>query len=160
MHVSWSALATLASCVWRRATPAWVLHEGRPILIARLFNMDHFENTNPARVIGRDDAEAKASSTWARLGRANSKAGERGVNGYLGRRCRPVEHQAGCFDADSRGATFARRPASKPCDRSLIVIWLRAPADAALRLHRPVSDDALQMVAIGERQDNAPELAA
>jgi putative SOS response-associated peptidase YedK len=33
--------------------------------------------------------------------------------------------------------------------------WLTAPAEEALRLQRPLSDEGLRLVAAGERQDAA-----
>jgi putative SOS response-associated peptidase YedK len=38
--------------------------------------------------------------------------------------------------------------------------WLTAPAELALQLQRPLPDDALQVVARGERKDEAGDLAA
>jgi putative SOS response-associated peptidase YedK len=37
--------------------------------------------------------------------------------------------------------------------------WLTAPAEEALKLPRPLPDDALHVVAKGERNDEAPALA-
>ena len=37
--------------------------------------------------------------------------------------------------------------------------WLTALADVALRLQRPLPDDALRVVAQGERKDEAPAVA-
>jgi putative SOS response-associated peptidase YedK len=34
--------------------------------------------------------------------------------------------------------------------------WLEAPATVALQLQRPLPDDALRVVARGEKQDGAP----
>lgn len=36
--------------------------------------------------------------------------------------------------------------------------WLRAPAAEALAVQRPLPDDALRIVARGERKDEAPGL--
>ena len=41
-----------------------------------------------------------------------------------------------------------------------IDIWLTAPADVALQLQRPLPDDALTIVARGERKDEGGDLAA
>ena len=38
--------------------------------------------------------------------------------------------------------------------------WLTAPAEVALQLQRPLPEDALQIVARGERKDEAGGLAA
>ena len=38
--------------------------------------------------------------------------------------------------------------------------WLTAPAEVALELQRPLPDDALTVVARGERKDEAGEIAA
>ena len=38
--------------------------------------------------------------------------------------------------------------------------WLTAPAEVALQLQRPLPDDALRIVARGERKDEAGDLAA
>jgi putative SOS response-associated peptidase YedK len=41
-----------------------------------------------------------------------------------------------------------------------IATWMTAPAEVALELQRPLSDDALKIVARGERKDEAGEIAA
>ena len=41
-----------------------------------------------------------------------------------------------------------------------IETWLTAPTEAALQLQRPLPDDALTIVARGERKDEAGDLAA
>jgi putative SOS response-associated peptidase YedK len=38
-------------------------------------------------------------------------------------------------------------------------LWLHADAPKALELQRPLPDDALMIVASGEREDRAPEAA-
>jgi len=38
--------------------------------------------------------------------------------------------------------------------------WLTAPAELALQLQRPLPDDALRIVARGERKDEPGDLAA
>ena len=37
-------------------------------------------------------------------------------------------------------------------------LWLSAEADDALALQRPLADDALRIVATGEKEDRSPEL--
>lgn len=41
-----------------------------------------------------------------------------------------------------------------------IETWMTAPANVALQLQRPLPDDALRIIARGERKDEAPEIAA
>ena len=57
-------------------------------------------------------------------------------------------------DVNARAAKLTHYPTPEEVD-----LWLAADAPKALELQRPLPDDALMIVASGEREDRAPEAA-
>ena len=81
--------------------------------------------------------------------------------GTRGTKANPVEgehHLFGFLTTEANGVVAPIHPKAMPVilrNEAEFEGWLTAPADVALALQRPLPDDALMIVAAGEREDNA-----
>lgn len=75
-----------------------------------------------------------------------------------------MEHRLFSFlTTNANGVVGPIHPKAMPAiltTQDEIETWLTAPAEVALQLQRPLSDDTLQIVARGERKDGTGDLAA
>lgn len=112
------------------------------------------------------DTKPRKTPTWFSLDDSRPLAFFAGIwtswHGTRGTKANPVEgeHQLfGFLTTEANDVVGAIHPKAMPViltEPDEIEVWFNAPAEAALRLQRPLPDGVLKIVARGERQDGEP----
>ena len=141
----------VASPYWR----AWLKPEWRVVVPATSFS--EYEDTRPRKTpvwFARDESRPLFyfAGLWRPWTGMRKKAeGE-------------MRHRLFAFlTTEANGVLASVHPKAMPViltDAAEIDTWLTAPAEVALQLQRPLADDALRIVARGERNDTARDIAA
>jgi len=111
------------------------------------------------------DTKPRKTPTWFALGESRPLFVFAGIwtrwSGTRGTKANPVEgeHQLfGFLTTDANAVVAPIHPKAMPVILTRpeeFETWLTAPAEEALKLQRPLPDDALQIVMTGERKDAA-----
>jgi putative SOS response-associated peptidase YedK len=113
------------------------------------------------------DTKPRKTPTWFALDESRPLAAICCTwTGTRGTKANPVEGEHNLFGfvtCDANAVVAPVHPKAMPVILTTadeIDTWLRAPTAEALQLQRPLADDALRIVATGERQDSVPAVAA
>jgi putative SOS response-associated peptidase YedK len=116
------------------------------------------------------DTKPRKTPTWFAADESRPLMAFAGIcctwTGTRGSKANPVEGEHNLFGfltCDANAVVGPVHPKAMPVVLTTpaeVDLWLAAPAAEALQLQRPVPDDVLRIVATGERQDAAPEMAA
>jgi putative SOS response-associated peptidase YedK len=115
------------------------------------------------------DTKPRKTPTWFALDETRPLAAFAGIcctwTGTRGTKANPVEGEHnlyGFLTCDANAVVGPIHPKAMPVILTTadeVDTWLSAPTPEAMVLQRPLADDALRIVATGERQDTAPEMA-
>jgi putative SOS response-associated peptidase YedK len=111
------------------------------------------------------DTKPRKTPTWFALDENRPLSAFAGIcctwTGIRGTKANPVEGEHklfGFLTCDANAVVGPIHPKAMPVILTTadeVETWLTAPAEEALRLQRPLSDEGLRLVAAGERQDAA-----